>query len=115
MDPSEADRIIRPVQRNDIDPLSRSLGLTFHEYPIQRWMFPNEQIRTNRCPRSIAVYMLLRLPYETVFTTAELEGAAIWEAASHLFREPMARGEDAPASSRAGGSCLTRLCSSGRT
>jgi ribosomal protein S18 acetylase RimI-like enzyme len=79
MGPSEADRILRPVERGDIAQLSRSLGLTFHDYPIQRWMFPDEQIRTIRCPRSIAVYIRLRLPYKTVFTTAELEGAAIWD------------------------------------
>lgn len=69
---------IRVARLEDIGQLSRALALAFYSDPVYKWFFPSASSRVEKTRRLFAVFLEMLIPLNTVFTTAELDGASLW-------------------------------------
>jgi ribosomal protein S18 acetylase RimI-like enzyme len=69
---------VRAAARDDVEQLSRVLARAFRKDPFHRWLFPEERQWELYSHRSFAVVIRDELRHETVLTTDQLSGAAIW-------------------------------------
>ena len=69
---------IRLAHPEDVHHLSLILSQAFHHDPVYRWLFPKESGRTRKCERLFEIFLDDLVTQQTVFTTAGMEGAALW-------------------------------------
>ncbi|MDQ1375941.1 MAG: hypothetical protein QOE07_579 [Acidimicrobiaceae bacterium] len=71
--------IIRKASPDDARPLGATLARAFADDPVMRWLLPSARARTLRLPRLFAMELrYLYAPYDEVYTTRDLDGAALW-------------------------------------
>lgn len=69
---------VRVAASVDVETLSEVLARAFRNDPVHRWLFPDERAWSRHSRRSFSAILEHELRHETVFTTAKLEGAAVW-------------------------------------
>ena len=69
---------VRRATAADIPALAAMLARAFHDDPVLSWACPNERRRPAHAERFFAARLRQLLPFEDVWTTEALDGAAIW-------------------------------------
>ena len=70
---------VRKASADDARPLALALAHAFVDDPVMRWLLPGETSRTRRLRRLFATQLRHHyLPEDEVYTTREVDGAALW-------------------------------------
>lgn len=70
---------MRPVESDDIAPLSEALARAFYDDPVSRYLFPEDHRRTRRLERYFRFQMRrMFLPRGEAWTTPDLLAASLW-------------------------------------
>ncbi|RFA30765.1 hypothetical protein CAI21_04450 [Alkalilimnicola ehrlichii] len=66
--------MLRLAGRDDVSVLAAAMARALARDPLLRWLAPGQRQRE----RVLAAHLKLAVPYETVFSTGNREGAAVW-------------------------------------
>jgi GNAT superfamily N-acetyltransferase len=77
--PRPAPPTVRAATSADRGALAGVLARAFWDDPVWRWLFPDEGTSTRRLELTFRAYLLDTLRVGTVFTTPDLDGAALWK------------------------------------
>ena len=70
--------LVRKADSPDIRPLAAALARAFEDDPVMTWLLPGTR-QQSRLPTLFELELkYLHLPYNEVYTTAELSGGALW-------------------------------------
>jgi GNAT superfamily N-acetyltransferase len=88
-DPAGRHPQVVPGTRTDLAALSEALADAFFDDPVMSWILRQEQSRIRRLARLFSVQLRGHyLPLETVWTTPDHAGAALWAPPGHAIIAP---------------------------
>jgi GNAT superfamily N-acetyltransferase len=68
----------RRARPEELGPLARTLARAFSDDPIMQWLFPDERGRLGKIERFFKIRVAQLMAQDEVWTTPELDGAAVW-------------------------------------
>ena len=69
---------VRPVRREDFEPLAAMLARAFYDDPVTAWFYPNDAKRLRHAQRFFAIRLRQLAPQGLIYTTDDLSGAVLW-------------------------------------
>ncbi len=70
---------VRPARPEEILKLAAVLTAAFSKDPVHLWLFPDAEQRKRNHPRMFEGFLRYGMRHALIYTTNDLEGAAIWE------------------------------------
>ncbi|MHB1486764.1 MAG: GNAT family N-acetyltransferase [Acidimicrobiales bacterium] len=72
--------LVRKASKADVPTMAKSLARAFFDDPVMTWLFPNESTRPDKLVRMFAAQMTrIILPKDSLYTTDQRQGGALWE------------------------------------